>query len=201
MLLTCPHCETIFRVDTTDLKSEGRYVRCSICSHVWLAKHRQIDLLTQEEKQTNLWNQSKFKLLLILLMVILSIVAVTSRNFIAAQVESTQPFYQALGLHLTPALEKIEILRLRATRQRDTVRISGSVSNRAKWKILAPPLLARVTNQAGEILAEKNFRLNQSTIPASASVAFSTQIILPHPLKDDELTEITITPLTKVPEE
>ena len=37
MLLTCPHCTTIFRVDADLIPQDGQTVRCSICHHIWVA--------------------------------------------------------------------------------------------------------------------------------------------------------------------
>lgn len=38
MLLTCPNCETVFRVDSDRIGPEGPSVRCSVCAHVWQAE-------------------------------------------------------------------------------------------------------------------------------------------------------------------
>ena len=35
MLLTCPQCKTVFRIDNTALAPEGQQVRCSVCAHIW----------------------------------------------------------------------------------------------------------------------------------------------------------------------
>ncbi len=37
MFLTCPHCTTVFRVNTDLIPEDGRTVRCSICHHIWIA--------------------------------------------------------------------------------------------------------------------------------------------------------------------
>ncbi len=38
MIITCPGCEASFNVDPNALGADGRTVRCSKCSHQWLAK-------------------------------------------------------------------------------------------------------------------------------------------------------------------
>jgi predicted Zn finger-like uncharacterized protein len=38
MLLTCPQCETIFRVDRLRLHPAGQPVHCMICDHIWTAR-------------------------------------------------------------------------------------------------------------------------------------------------------------------
>jgi predicted Zn finger-like uncharacterized protein len=37
MLLTCPNCDTVFRVDGEKIGEAGQAVRCSVCAHVWQA--------------------------------------------------------------------------------------------------------------------------------------------------------------------
>ncbi|MGA0310348.1 MAG: zinc-ribbon domain-containing protein [Candidatus Puniceispirillaceae bacterium] len=38
MLLTCPQCETIFRVDRLRLHPAGQPVHCRICDHIWTVR-------------------------------------------------------------------------------------------------------------------------------------------------------------------
>lgn len=37
MILTCPRCATRYEVDETDIRQEGRLVRCSACDEQWRA--------------------------------------------------------------------------------------------------------------------------------------------------------------------
>ena len=46
MLLTCPQCETIFRVDRLRLHPAGQPVHCMICDHIRTAR-----LLTSGDRQ------------------------------------------------------------------------------------------------------------------------------------------------------
>ena len=46
MLLTCPQCETIFRVDRLSLHPAGQPVHCMICDHIWTAR-----LVTSGDRQ------------------------------------------------------------------------------------------------------------------------------------------------------
>ena len=46
MLLTCPQCETIFRVDRLRLHPAGQPVHCMICDHIWTAR-----LVTSGDRQ------------------------------------------------------------------------------------------------------------------------------------------------------
>ena len=38
MLLTCPNCETVFRIDSERIGDGSQAVRCSVCAHVWQAE-------------------------------------------------------------------------------------------------------------------------------------------------------------------
>ena len=46
MPLTCPQCETIFRVDRLRLHPAGQPVHCMICDHIWTAR-----LVTRGDRQ------------------------------------------------------------------------------------------------------------------------------------------------------
>jgi len=37
MILTCPECNTRYHVAEGEIGEQGRFVRCSACSHEWLA--------------------------------------------------------------------------------------------------------------------------------------------------------------------
>ena len=49
MLLTCPKCKTIFRVEKSSI-SKGRKVNCGVCSNQWFAT---IDSLREEKTNSN----------------------------------------------------------------------------------------------------------------------------------------------------
>ena len=38
MQISCPNCNSTFRVPDGTIKANGRIVRCSNCAHEWLAK-------------------------------------------------------------------------------------------------------------------------------------------------------------------
>lgn len=38
MILTCPECNTRYHVAAGEIGEQGRFVRCSTCSHEWLAQ-------------------------------------------------------------------------------------------------------------------------------------------------------------------
>ena len=177
MLLTCPHCETIFRVDTADIKTGGRNVRCSVCAHVWTAKRGGADVTAEDTDLID--NIKSWQGIVIGVLLIISLTAplTMNRNFIGANIPATIPIYQGIGMSVTPQLEKIEIGRLNATRQRDTVRVTGAVTNLSSWSVLAPALLVTVTDSFGLVLGEKSISLDLDIIEGARSVSFSTQIL------------------------
>lgn len=196
MLLTCPHCETIFRVDTTDIKPGGRNVRCSVCSHVWLAKRGGADVITEDADLVEQMRSWRGVIIMVILIITMTALATMNRNIIAANLEWTRPLYQAIGLDTVPQLEKLDVTRLSATRKRDTIRVNGEVTNLSNWNVLAPALLVTVTDNFGLVLGEKSFSLDVDIINGAMSIPFSTQIILDQTLDNDAVTEIVVIPIT-----
>ena len=48
MLLACPNCNTVFRIEKTAI-GKGRKVNCGVCKHVWFVNQ---DNLLEEKKAT-----------------------------------------------------------------------------------------------------------------------------------------------------
>ena len=48
MLLACPNCNTVFRIEKTAI-GKGRKVNCGVCKHVWFVNQ---DNLIEEKKAT-----------------------------------------------------------------------------------------------------------------------------------------------------
>ena len=46
MLLACPNCNTVFRIEKTAI-GKGRKVNCGVCKHVWFVNQ---DNLIEEKK-------------------------------------------------------------------------------------------------------------------------------------------------------
>jgi len=38
MIITCPNCNKKFKIDNSLIPDEGRYLKCGLCTHVWLYK-------------------------------------------------------------------------------------------------------------------------------------------------------------------
>ncbi|MCE2516653.1 MAG: zinc-ribbon domain-containing protein [Alphaproteobacteria bacterium] len=197
MLLTCPHCETIFRVDTTDIKTGGRKVRCSVCGHVWQAKRGGADVITEEADLLQQFRSWQGVVVAILLVIALTAFMTVNRNLISANLPQTKGIYTALGLTITPDPEKVEVGRLSATRKRDTIRVTGEVTNLSSWAVHSPPLMVTVSDSFGLVLAQKSLTLDLEIIPGGMSLSFSTQVLLDETLNDDVVTEIVVVPVVQ----
>lgn len=197
MLLTCPHCETIFRVDTSDIKAGGRKVRCSVCSHVWQAKRGGADVITEEADLIEQFKSWQATALIIVVVIGLTAFGTFNRNLISANIPQTLPLYNILGLSITPDPSKVEVVRLSATRKRDAIRISGEVNNLSRWAVHTPPLMVTVSDSFGLILAEKQITLDALILEGGMSISFATQLLLEEPIADDVVTEIVVVPLAQ----
>ena len=56
MLLACPNCNTVFRIEKTAI-GKGRKVNCGVCKHVWFVN--QDNLI--EEKKASYTNEELIK--------------------------------------------------------------------------------------------------------------------------------------------
>ena len=197
MLLTCPHCETIFRVETTDIKTGGRRVRCSVCSHIWQAKRGGANVITEEADLIQQLKSWRMTALVIVLVIGLTAVLSINRNTISALSPSLVGVYQSIGLAITPDVTAIEVGRLSATRRRDTIRVLGEVTNTSGWPVHAPDLLVTVTDAFGLVLAEKTIALDRRILAGDAALAFTTQVTLDDVIEDDVVTEIIVVPVPR----
>ena len=53
MIITCPECKSKFKIAEDQIKENGRFVRCSNCSHEWVvfpSKQEQQEQQEQQEK-------------------------------------------------------------------------------------------------------------------------------------------------------
>ena len=68
MLLTCPNCETVFRVASDSIGESGKSVRCSVCTHIWQAH---LPMLTPEESPGEMGNAVRTILLPLFVLILL----------------------------------------------------------------------------------------------------------------------------------
>lgn len=200
MLLTCPHCETIFRVEPADIKTDGRRVRCSVCSHIWEAKRGGANVVTEDADLNQQLKSRRGTMVTIILVIALAALLSIYRNTVSALAPPMVAVYQSIGLTITPNVTAVDVGQLSATRSRDTIRVLGEVTNTSGWPVHAPDLLVTVTDQLGAVLAEKTIRLDQPVIAGEADMAFTTQVTLDGMIEDDMITEIIVVPVLRAVE-
>ncbi|MGC6484858.1 MAG: zinc-ribbon domain-containing protein [Candidatus Puniceispirillales bacterium] len=198
MLLNCPHCETIFRIDVAEMPSGGRKVRCSVCRHVWKASRGGADIITEDADLKHHIRQWWMIFMAGVVVIVLMAMLTLNRNLISANMPGFTPFYETLGLNIGPENRYLEISGLNGLRQRDTIRLSGEVINTAIWSVHAPKLQITVTDTFGIILAEKTIRLDTPIIEGKEVVAFQSQVQLDQEMNPDQVTDIIVVPLPEL---
>ena len=197
MLLTCPHCETIFRVETADIKTGGRRVRCSVCSHIWEAKRGGANVATEDADLIQQLKSWRLTAGMIVLAIVLTATLSIYRHTISALSPPMVAIYQSMGLTISPDLTVVDVGRLSATRRRDTIRVLGEVTNISGWPVHSPDLLVTVSDQFGAVLAEKTISLDAPVMAGDTVMAFTTQITLEKLIDDDVVTEIIVVPVLR----
>ena len=174
MLLTCPHCDTIFRVSADSIGVEGRRVRCSVCSHVWQAKGV-VDAGDYADSGSEGETEGRgFGGIFIIALSIMALLLlmIGNRDFLVANWGVPRGFYDVLGIEVAPSLEDVRVSGLRAARAHDVVTVSGEVRNGGDWSILSPFLRVTVSDSGGALLAERVISLDSETIEGGASADF-----------------------------
>lgn len=197
MLLNCPHCETIFRIDVAELPASGRKVRCSVCRHVWKASRGGADIITEDADLQHHFRQFWIMLLAGVMVIGFTAMLTFNRNIVSAMLPSLVPVYETLGLNIGAENDDLDIGNLDAVRQRDTIRLSGHVINQAFWPVHAPRLKITVTDTFGIILAEKTIDLDQGVISSGDMIPFQTQVQLEEEINPEQLTDIIVMPLAE----
>ena len=195
MLLNCPHCETIFRIDVREMPSGGRKVRCSVCRHVWKASRGGADIITEDADLRHHFRQLWMMFLVGLMVIGFTAMLTYNRNIVSAAMPSLVPVYETLGLRIGTENQYLEVGSLDAVRQSDTVRLAGAITNMAIWPVHAPRLKVTVTDTFGIILAEKTINLDPGIITSGQVVRFQTQVQLTEEISPDQVTDIIVLPL------
>ncbi|XDZ65748.1 zinc-ribbon domain-containing protein [Alphaproteobacteria bacterium LSUCC0684] len=213
MLLECPNCETVFRINPDDLPAAGRKVQCSVCRTVWQAggggnltspaaepagedgAGRTIPK-DQESGPGQILGRLMIGVVVLLMLGALSGIL---RQQISAGFPATRPLFEMAGLTITPDTSSLLIRELAGERQRDTIRLTGEVFNRSHLPVHAPVFLLTVTSGIGAVLVQKEFTLDASNIKGKKAASFTVQIQLDQDIPDTETTNITVVPLPKLP--
>ena len=151
MLLTCPHCAAIFRVDSKLISMQGQSVRCSMCHHIWTAtpiSTSATDLSVAQNRLKSLWKACFTALL--------SAALISSVIIHRGSITAYAPFlingFNAVGLTIRPALSQLQVVGLNASYTGDTMRLSGGLRNVGMWRNHAADLRVTVRGADGAVL-------------------------------------------------
>ena len=210
MLLTCPHCTTIFRVDADLIPQDGQTVRCSICHHVWVASPvppsadqsvalsdagaiaaSQLPAVTPlsaaRDRLKNLWKPC----LVAVLAAGLAGGVIMNRGTITAYLPILINGFDAIDLPIRPAVAQLQVAGLKASYVGDTMRLSGGLRNRGMWRTHAADLQVTVRGADGTIMQETVIRPDHDMIDAQAESDFFVQLAV----EAGREAHVTVTPL------
>ena len=202
MLLTCPHCTTIFRVDADLIPQDGQTVRCSICHHIWVASPvpppaDQSVALTDagavaalsaaRDRLKNLWKPC----LVAVLAAGLAGGVIMNRGTITAYLPVLINGFDAIGLPIRPAVAQLQVAGLEASYFGDTMRLSGGLRNRGMWRTHAADLQVTVRGADGTIMQETVIQPDHDMIDAQAESGFFVQLAV----EAGREAHVTVTPL------
>ena len=202
MLLTCPHCATIFRVDGKLISMQGQRVRCSMCHHIWTAtpistlisipvstsvSTPATDLSMAQNRLKSLWKPCFAALLVAAL---LSSVII-HRGSITAYAPFLINGFNAVGLTIRPALSQLQVVGLNASYTGDTMRLSGGLRNIGMWRNHAADMRVTVRGADGAVLHEITLSPDHDIINAKAESGFFVQLAL----AANSEVQVTVTPL------
>ena len=177
MLLTCPNCDTVFRVDGEKIGEAGQTVRCSVCAHVWQAAP---PMLVPEAEPGEMASALRTVVGSFLVMVVLlggTVGFVAWRATITAYAPGLIPVFEQIGLSVRPDTANLRIVDLKADYAGDTMRLSGSLQNDAAFFAHAPLLEVRVISESGEPLASRIIRPDDAVIRPAMASGFFTQLV------------------------
>ena len=177
MLLTCPNCDTVFRVDGEKIGAAGQAVRCSVCAHVWQA---QPPMLVEEAEPGEMASALRTVLgsFLVIAVLLGSIVGVVvERATITAYAPGLIGVFDRIGLSVRPDTAHLRIVDLKADYAGDTMRLSGRLQNDAAFLAHAPLLEVKVVSESGTPLASRIIRVDDAVIRPAMASGFFTQLV------------------------
>jgi len=177
MLLTCPNCDTVFRVDGDRIGETGQAVRCSVCAHVWQAEPPMLAPEAEPGEMATALRTVAGSFLVIVVLLIGSVGLVTERATITAYAPGLIGVFDSVGLSVRPETERLRIVDLQADYAGDTMRLRGKLRNDAAFFAHAPLLEVTVMSEAGDALANRIIRADDDIIRPSATSSFFTQLV------------------------
>ena len=187
MLLTCPNCETVFRVDSNAIGASGKAVRCSVCAHVW---HANSPMLIPESEPGEFAAALRTVLVpFFVLVLVVGIVSggITQRSIITAYIPALIPLFTVVGIDVRPEIGQLQIVDMTADYAGDTLRLRGRLYNQAVFYAHAPSLQVTVMSENGEALANATIRPDDAIIRPANATEFFTQLVI------ENSTEPTVT--------
>jgi len=190
MLLTCPHCATIFRIDAESIGPDGQRVRCSVCHHIWVAA----PLAAAQKPGMVAWHFGRFvgkPLLGAFVGAGLVAAIIINRATITAYMPFLISGFDSVGLAIHPPVSQLQVVDLNASYAGDTMRLSGALHNNGFWRSHAADLQVTVRANDGAIVNETVIRPDLDLIEGDKNSRFFVQIAL------EAATEahVTVTPL------
>ena len=177
MLLTCPNCDTVFRVDGDRIGEAGQAVRCSVCAHVWQAEPPMLAPEAEPGEMASALRTVAGSFLIIVAVLVAGIGLVVERATITAYAPGLTGVFNSIGLPVRPDTERLRIVDLQADYAGDTMRLRGKLRNDAAFFAHAPLLEVTVMSEGGAALANRIIRADDDIIKPSATSSFFTQLV------------------------
>ena len=194
MIITCPECETSYKIADTAVGSEGRTVRCTSCGHRWHVEppaeepepapivdtpRRRVTPNKVRRASSKATVGAWLALLFLVLMVSSFVVA---RNEMVATFPSTAGLYQTLGLPIKVELG-LELRNLeteRVDREGSSILVvRGEVLNISGADRDVPEIKITLLDEAGNELVKDTFPTPQDNIPDGGSTSFLAEVADP----------------------
>ena len=196
MLLTCPNCETIFRVDSQNLNADGQTVRCSVCSHVWFALPPKAGGNRPKKPKRATGGGSRGLSVLLIILAMLGALfggVIHQRVVVTAYLPGLVPGFALIGMTIRSDTDDLAVIDLKAAHTGDTLRLSGSLQNNSDFNAHTADLLVTVAATDGTIINEQTIAPDDQIIKAGGSTPFFVQLSIE---KADEAA-VTVVPIAK----
>ncbi len=200
MIITCPNCQTRFKIDPEALAPRGKMVRCSQCGHRWFAEppaeeleppplpeSSPLEAAAGEEPVATapagrLGTGTILGWLLVVLVVLLAAALVLGRNEIVAAWPQAATLYRQLGLPVTMALG-LELRDLQSERLEENgvpiLRITGEIANPTGQERILPPLRVALLDGEGRELDFGLFDPPRRRLGPGAITRFEARLVDP----------------------
>ena len=166
MLLVCPQCESIFRVNRLRVHPAGQPVHCLICDHIWTAR-----LATSGDRQdmpnfASYLHKFRFLEIAVLICAGLMTSFIKGRGILTAYFLGLIAGFHRIGLPILPPIDTLLVVNLDGSYAGEMLRLRGALRNVGLWSGHAAPFRVRVTRPDGVILNETIIRPDDPIIAA-----------------------------------